>query len=78
MNKKQVRVMWIGIALILLTIPLWVAGQIHLYGGAATLVWICLLLEEVIPEVIAVITIGLIVTFRDKKGDKPKDEQKNK
>jgi predicted branched-subunit amino acid permease len=76
MNKKQVRVMWIGIALIILTIPLWVALTMHVYGGADTLVWICLLLEKPIPKVIAIITIGLVVTFRDKKDDKSKDEQK--
>ncbi len=78
MNKKQVRVIWIGIVLFLLAIPIRLALQIHLYGGATTLVWICFFLSREIPAVIALITIGLFVTFRDKKDDNPKDDQNNK
>ncbi len=79
MNKKQVRVIWIGIVLFLLTIPLEMALQIYLYGGIATFNWLHLFLGEPTPtKFIALITIGLFVTFRDKKDDKPKDNQSNK
>ena len=77
MNKKQVRVMWIGMALYLLTILLKFAIQFYFnyitkVGTAPK--WFILLLLAPISHVIAVITIGLFVTFRDKKDDKPKDQ----
>jgi len=63
MNKKQLVVMWIGIAVIVL------AGfqeSVNYKGGSTFLLWTFL---------IALVTVGLIVTFKDKK---PKDEKDNK
>ena len=63
MNKKQLVVMWIGIGAIVL------AGfqeMVHYTGASTFLLWTFL---------IALITGGLIVTFKDKK---TKDEQDSK
>jgi hypothetical protein len=63
MNKKQLIVMWIGIGAIVL------AGfqeMAHYKGGSTFILWTFL---------IALVTGGLIVTFKDKK---PKDEKDNK
>ena len=81
MNKKQVRVIWIGIALFLLTILL--KSSIYFYFNAIINVgtipkWLILFFLAPISQVIAVITIGLFVTFRDKKDDNPTDEPNNK
>ena len=59
MNKKQLVVMWIGIAVIV-----WAGFQesVHYTKGSAFLLWTFL---------IALVTGGLIVTFKDKK---PKDD----
>lgn len=61
MNKKQLVVMWIGIAVIV-----WAGFQesINYTGGSTFLLRTFL---------IGLVTVGLIVTFKDKK---PKDEKK--
>ena len=64
MNQKQLIVMWIGIAVIV-----WAGFQesVHYKGGSTFLLWTFL---------IALVTGGLIITFAEKKDNKPKDEQK--
>lgn len=72
MNKKQLIIMWCGIAVItlcsldyLFSGDLYKYGYLEIIGDFGDIV--------VLIFVIAAITCGLIITFKDKK---PKDEQK--
>jgi len=82
MNKKQLIVMWVGIAFVVLMGILppmnFIGGGFRykfglLLGRSSSFVDFGKLLIQC--SIVGIITVGLIITFKDKK---PEDEEKNK
>lgn len=75
MNRKQIIVLWVGIiAFVYLGLTCRISGRGWTLEMESCVKDIAQLL--VYWVVTAVVTGGLIYTFRDKKDKKPKDEQK--
>jgi len=82
MNKKQLIVMWVGISFVVLMgilPPMNIMGDRFRYkifmllGKSSSFVDFGKLLIQC--SIVGIITVGLIITFKDKK---PKDEENNK
>ncbi|MHC4658364.1 MAG: hypothetical protein ACYS83_04200 [Planctomycetota bacterium] len=79
MNKKQLTVMWMGIAIIVLLILFQSGVFAFIYAPGRVLEGILvLMISWRIVVIVAALTIGLICTFASKKGKKPNDEENNK